>query len=212
MVRMVTGNPSIARNTPMKSLRCRGSNFFSAARRSFSLFARIIARMCGKRSSAKNMCSVRQSPMPSAPNARAWMASRGMSAFARTPRVRNGSAQPMNLSSSGSSGLGGSVFSWPLITRPVVPSSEIQSPSLNTWPLTRISRFFSSTSMSPAPATQHFPMPRVTTAAWLVMPPREVRMPFATSMPWMSSGVVSARTRMTGIFLPWPPSRLLRQR
>jgi len=27
------------------------------------------------------------------------------------------------------------------------------------------------------------PMPRATTAAWLVMPPRAVRMPFATSMP-----------------------------
>src|SRR5437868_3417101 len=43
------------------------------------------------RSSAKNMCSVRHSPIPSAPNARAWMASRGMSAFARTPSLRNGS-------------------------------------------------------------------------------------------------------------------------
>src|SRR5205085_280496 len=71
----------------------------------------------------------------------------------------------------------------PKKTRPLVPSRDSQSPSLNTWPLTRISRAFSSTSMSPAPATQHFPMPRVTTAAWLVMPPREVRMPAATSIP-----------------------------
>ncbi len=44
------------------------------------------------------------------------------------------------------------------------------------------------------------PMPRATTAAWLVMPPRAVRMPLATSMPWMSSGTVSLRTRMTGAF------------
>ena len=37
--------------------------------------------------------------------------------------------------------------------------------------------------MPSAPATQGVPMPRQTTAAWLVMPPREVRMPLATSMP-----------------------------
>ena len=51
--------------------------------------------------------------------------------------------------------------------------------------------------MSPAPQTQGLPMPRATTAAWLVMPPREVRMPLAASMPWMSSGEVSIRTRIT---------------
>jgi hypothetical protein len=50
---------------------------------------------------------------------------------------------------------------------------------------------------SPAPATQGLPMPRATTAAWLVMPPVEVRMPSAACMPWMSSGEVSRRTRIT---------------
>ena len=40
-------------------------------------------------------------------------------------------------------------------------------------------------------------MPRATTAACEVMPPRVVRMPSAACMPWMSSGVVSTRTRMT---------------
>ena len=40
-------------------------------------------------------------------------------------------------------------------------------------------------------------MPRATTAAWLVMPPRAVRMPSAACMPWMSSGLVSTRTRIT---------------
>ena len=40
-------------------------------------------------------------------------------------------------------------------------------------------------------------MPRATTAAWLVMPPRAVTMPRAACMPWMSSGLVSSRTRMT---------------
>ena len=45
-------------------------------------------------------------------------------------------------------------------------------------------------------------MPRATTAAWLVMPPRVVRMPRAACMPWMSSGLVSMRTRMTASPLP----------
>jgi hypothetical protein len=51
--------------------------------------------------------------------------------------------------------------------------------------------------MEPAPETQGLPMPRATTAAWEVMPPRVVRMPSAACMPWMSSGLVSTRTRMT---------------
>ena len=38
---------------------------------------------------------------------------------------------------------------------------------------------------------------RATTAAWLTSPPRAVRMPSATCMPWTSSGEVSLRTRMT---------------
>ena len=49
-------------------------------------------------------------------------------------------------------------------------------------------------------------MPRATTAAWLVMPPRAVRMPAAACMPWMSSGLVSMRTRMTS--RPWRLQRL----
>ena len=51
--------------------------------------------------------------------------------------------------------------------------------------------------ISPAPLTQHLPMPRATTAAWDVMPPRIVRMPWATAIPRRSSGEVSIRTRTT---------------
>ena len=40
-------------------------------------------------------------------------------------------------------------------------------------------------------------MPRATTAAWLVMPPRVVRMPRAACMPCMSSGLVSIRISTT---------------
>ena len=43
----------------------------------------------------------------------------------------------------------------------------------------------------------HLPMPRATTAAWLVMPPRVVRIARAATIPWKSSGVVSSRTRIT---------------
>src|SRR2546426_1039065 len=52
-------------------------------------------------------------------------------------------------------------------------------------------------SSSLAPATQVLPMPRATTAACDAWPPRAVRMPSATCMPWMSSGDVSTRTRIT---------------
>ena len=41
-------------------------------------------------------------------------------------------------------------------------------------------------------------MPRATTAAWLVLPPRLVRMPCAAIMPARSSGLVSRRTSTTG--------------
>src|SRR6185436_10633187 len=46
----------------------------------------IISRTRMIRSSAKNMCSVRQRPMPCAPKSRAVRASFGVSAFVRTPR------------------------------------------------------------------------------------------------------------------------------
>ena len=47
------------------------------------------------------------------------------------------------------------------------------------------------------PQTAGLPMPTATIAAWLVLPPRAVRMPCASTIPWKSSGVVSSRTRMT---------------
>ena len=46
------------------------------------------------------------------------------------------------------------------------------------------------------PATQGLPVMRATTPAWLVMPPRAVRMPVAAFMPSMSVGPVSVTTRM----------------
>ena len=76
------------------------------------------------------------------------------------------------------------------------------SPSRISRPPTRA--IFATASMlsDPAPDTHGRPMPRATTAACDVMPPRAVKMPLAACMPWMSSGEVSVRTRMTD----WPSS------
>ena len=91
--RMVIGLPGIAANRPSKSCCCSGSSSASAARRSGSVRAMIIARIFGWRSAAMNMCSVRHRPMPSAPCSIALSASAGVSALARTPRRRISSAQ-----------------------------------------------------------------------------------------------------------------------
>ena len=39
-------------------------------------------------------------------------------------------------------------------------------------------------------------MPLATTAAWLVIPPLEVKIPFAACIPWISSGEVSTLTKI----------------
>src|SRR5438552_1157418 len=126
--RIVTGSPSIARKIPMKSSRWNGRSFFTAAWRAAESVAMIISRTIGIRSAAKNMCSVRTRPMPSAPNSRAFFASSGVSAFARTPSVRARSAQPRN-SLTSSESCGGISFTVSMMTSPVSPSIEIRSPS-----------------------------------------------------------------------------------
>ena len=78
---------------------------------------------------------------------------------------------------------------------PVEPSSVMTSPAPSVTPPSRT--LPSANSSAPQPATQHLPMPRATTAACDVMPPSAVRMPRAACMPWMSSGEVSRRTRIT---------------
>ena len=73
--RIVTGRPVMISNSSAKSWRCIGSSLASAARRPCLVSARIISRTATMRSPSKNMCSVRQRPMPSAPNERATRAS-----------------------------------------------------------------------------------------------------------------------------------------
>ena len=85
----------------------------------------------------------------------------------------------------------------PSITSPVPPSIVIWSPSDTTVPSTVNVRASASICRCSAPATQGFPICRATTAACEVMPPRAVSTPCACSTPWMSSGVVSHRTRIT---------------
>src|ERR1700693_5612636 len=83
------------------------------------------------------------------------------------------------------------------------------SPSLMTTPPGAVNFLaLMSTSSSSAPQTQVLPMPRAPTAAWLVLPPRLVRMPWAAIMPCRSSGLVSRRTRIT--FSPWAASSTAR--
>ena len=73
----------------------------------------------------------------------------------------------------------------------------ISSPSLITVDPTCAVFADESTSSASAPQTQVLPMPRATTAACEVFPPRAVRMPFAAIMPSRSSGLVSLRTSTT---------------
>ena len=100
--RTVTGSPSIASRTSSKSARWTSSSSASASFSSSGVDARIILRTTGRRSGARNMCSVRHSPMPSAPRRRALAASSPVSALARTPSLplRIASAQPRTMSNS----------------------------------------------------------------------------------------------------------------
>ena len=75
-----------------------------------------------------NMCSVRQRPMPCAPYSRAFAASAGVSAFARTFRRRKSSAQPSTVPKF-SSIAGGTSGTEPTMTLPVPPSIVITSPA-----------------------------------------------------------------------------------
>ncbi len=67
-----------------------------------------MVRMCPMRSSAKNMCSVRHRPMPSAPNMpRLLGVARYVGVGANLEAADCGSTQLMNLTRSGSSGCAG---------------------------------------------------------------------------------------------------------
>ena len=83
--------------------------------------------MVWMRSPSKNMCSVRQRPMPSAPKLRAVFASSGVSALARTFILRAASAHFMSSVNSGV-GAAGTVGTASSKTWPVEPSIVRMSP------------------------------------------------------------------------------------
>ena len=131
---MVTGRPSIASKMPSKSARWSFSSSSSAASSSAASSARMNRCTSGSRS-PRNMCSVRHSPMPSAPNLRATCASCGRSALVRTFSRRNSSAH-RRITSNGPLGSGVTTGTAPTTTSPVVPLIEITSPSRTVAPFT----------------------------------------------------------------------------
>ena len=198
--RMVTGYPSIARKIASKSDRCIGSSLASAARRPSVSDARIISRMAESRSPSKNMCSVRQSPMPSAPKSRPRCASAGVSALTRTRSCRIRSAHRMSAVEVAAQlrghqrRLSGEHLAGAAVHRDPVALGDAPAVHREAARCSRPPR------ASCAPATHGLPIPRATTAACDVIPPRAVRIALASTMPWKSSGEVSRRTRITD----WP--------
>ena len=169
-------------NNSSKSACCMGSSFCSAFVRPSLSSDMIIWRMTMIRSASKNICSVRHSPIPSAPKWRAFCVSSGVSALARTVIRRAASAHDMMVSKSPDN-CGSIVATSPSYTSPAEPSMVMISPSVRVLPPICIWPVFISIRTSPAPETQARPMPRATTAAWLVIPPRAVKMPAAACMP-----------------------------
>ncbi len=107
-------------------------------------------------------------------------------------------AQPSSIFASGTTTATPEVT--PAYTSPVEPSIEMTSPAESVRSPIRTSPSPGTTSA--APTTAGLPQPRATTAAWLANPPVAVRIPRARSIPAMSSGDVSGRTRITSA----PPS------
>ena len=125
---MVTGSPAMISNSASKSARCMGRILASARRRPASSSAQIISRMARMRLSSKNMCSVRHSPMPSAPKSRAWRASRGrVGVGAHAERARRVGPVPSPVAKSPDSS-GWRIFTRPSSTSPVPPSMVMTSP------------------------------------------------------------------------------------
>ena len=141
-----------------------------------SSIARVMRRTAFRRAGVpKNMCSVRTSPTPSAPLARAAVASSGESALASTPSAFLSSAQPSTRARFPEDAEGGSPRRTRLrITNPASPSMDTTSPSLissveetpsapTTSNVARLAS--SSTDIVSHPTTQGLPQPRATTAA-----------------------------------------------
>ena len=125
------------------------------------------------------------------------LASITVSALALTCRFFIESAHFKIVSNSGEN-WGSIRLTVPTIILPVEPSKVITSPWWIFCPLLVMKYFSFSFTVRPfTPQTQGLPIPRATTAAWEVIPPRAVIMPLATCIPLISSGLVSFLTRIT---------------
>ena len=197
--RTVTGWPCIALNSPSKSLRCIGSNLASATRRPASSSARIISRTALMRSPSKNMCSVRQRPIPSAPNIKACAASFGVSALARTFSTEYLRASSMSCPEVAAQ-IGG-------LCR-YLPQVHLACRTVERNPVALLDFISVYADRTCLVVDLQLACTRYATLAHAarydrgveVMPPRAVRMPAASSMPFRSSGEVSMRTRIARWF------------
>ena len=160
----MTGSPDISFNSATKSFFCTLRSSSKAAASSAGELARIIRRTTGNLSGARNMCSVRHSPIPSAPSSRAFFASSLVSAFARTLILPlRTSSDHFRIVSNSFGGFEAISASCPSITSPVVPSSDNQSPSFTVTPfaVNELPEIFTAS----APTMAGVPQPRATTAA-----------------------------------------------
>ena len=146
-----------------------------------SAAARIICCTMGRRSSSKNMCSVRQRPMPSAPNstARCGVARVvGVGPDAQLARLvgpaqqrRPGRAPPRSSARSVAIAPGED------LAGRAVDRDHVAFLTVCAVRRVKLRASSSTRDRSRRPTTHGLPMPRATTAAWLVVPPRAVRMP-----------------------------------
>ena len=149
------------------------------------------------RSSPKNMCSVRHSPMPSAPNSRALRASSGVSALVRTRRraqlvgpPQDGVERLADLGLDERDVVGGDRAGRAVDGEPV---AGVQRRRRRRAPRRPRGRSPGRWRRSP-PGT---PMPRATSAACEALPPSEVTIPLAAWKPATSSASVNGRARIT---------------
>ena len=165
------------------------------------------------RRSPRNMCSVRTRPTPVAPNRRARAQSGPLSALACTPsrracvrvghdRVHGGDElvvvrRQLALEVLHHVGRDHRDLAQVHRARGAVDGDHVALADHDAAWRGELLAAACRRSSSSAPQTQVLPMPRATTAAWLVLPPRLVSTPWAAIMPCRSSGLVSRRTRMT---------------
>ena len=127
--RTVTGRPCIILNISMKSFLWWGRSFCRALDLSSWVLDKIISLTDKILSSSKNMCSVLQRPIPSAPKSLAVWVSKGVSEFVLTFNFLILSAHSISFEKSPEIS-GFIVGTFPKIILPEEPSIVITSPSL----------------------------------------------------------------------------------